>query len=66
MLEEFTVSNFKRYSQISIGNLSHINIFVGMNNVGKTSMLEAIMAYACGQKLPSFFSMAMWDYIARP
>ena len=59
MLEEFTVSNFKRYSQISIGNLSHINIFVGMNNVGKTSMLEAIMAYACGQKLPSIFSMAM-------
>lgn len=48
MLTEFKVKNFKCFKEFEIKNLGRVNIFLGKNNVGKTSLLEAIYTYACG------------------
>jgi AAA15 family ATPase/GTPase len=42
MLEQFTVENFKAFKHLELKDLGHINIFVGENNAGKTSLLQAI------------------------
>jgi AAA15 family ATPase/GTPase len=42
MLKEFTVENFKGFEKLTLEDLGHINIFVGKNNTGKTSLLEAV------------------------
>lgn len=42
MLEQFTVENFKCFEKLTLEDLGHINIFVGKNNTGKTSLLQAI------------------------
>jgi AAA15 family ATPase/GTPase len=42
MLEQFTVENFKGFEKLTLDDLGHINIFVGKNNTGKTSLLQAI------------------------
>ncbi len=39
---ELLVSNYKRLQHFSISNLSRINLFTGINNSGKTTLLEAI------------------------
>lgn len=42
MLEQFTVENFKCFEKLTLDDLGHINIFVGKNNTGKTSLLQAL------------------------
>ncbi|EQB8044129.1 MULTISPECIES: AAA family ATPase [Aeromonas] len=42
MLTEFTISNYKQFSNLKIKNLENINIIGGKNNTGKSSILEAI------------------------
>jgi predicted ATP-dependent endonuclease of OLD family len=42
MLEQFTVENFKGFEKLTLEGLGHINIFVGKNNTGKTSLLQAV------------------------
>ncbi|MCX2716350.1 AAA family ATPase [Helicobacter sp. MIT 21-1697] len=42
MIESVEVKNYKVLDSIQIENLTQINIFVGKNNCGKTSLLEAI------------------------
>lgn len=59
MLKRITVKNFKKFKKIDIENLSRINIFVGANNVGKTTLLEAIMAFSCGMNLTPLFPISV-------
>jgi len=40
----FRVRNFKRFADLSVANLGQINLIVGDNSVGKTSLLEALLA----------------------
>ena len=40
--EIFVKNKSKAFSQIEIEKLNRINIFAGLNNCGKTSLLEAI------------------------
>ena len=42
MIENLEIKNYRGISNLEISDLSTINIFVGMNGVGKTSILEAI------------------------
>lgn len=60
MLNKFSVEHFRKYRKFNLDDLSRINIFVGANNSGKTSIIEAIMAYSCGSNLQSLFSMSMF------
>lgn len=39
---EIEISHFRGFDYIKIANLTKLNVFVGSNNVGKSSILEAI------------------------
>lgn len=47
-LDSFTATGFRGFSDLHIPALGRVNLFVGKNNVGKTSLLEAILMYAAG------------------
>lgn len=36
------ITNFRGIDHLEIGGLAPVNVFVGANNVGKTSVLEAV------------------------
>jgi AAA15 family ATPase/GTPase len=42
-LTYFKVENFKRFESFEMNDLGHFNLIVGDNNVGKTSVLEALL-----------------------
>jgi AAA15 family ATPase/GTPase len=41
-LNHLTIKNFRGFDSLEIDGLSKINLFVGKNNVGKTSILESL------------------------
>lgn len=41
----FTVKGFRNLSDVSLKNLKHTNVIIGMNNVGKTALLEALFLH---------------------
>ena len=43
MLKDFMVGRYRGLRNLSLKDLNQINIFVGPNNCGKTSILEAII-----------------------
>ncbi len=43
MINSLSINNFKGLNDLKINNLTRINIIGGYNNVGKTSLLEALM-----------------------
>lgn len=46
MYESFTVKNYRGFREVTISNLKRINLIAGMNNSGKTSLLEALFIHA--------------------
>ena len=42
MLRDLTVQNYRCFKYFHIDGLERVNLFVGNNNSGKTSLLEAI------------------------
>src|SRR5438128_637091 len=42
MLRSVHLSNFRGFSEVKLNNLQRVNLIVGRNNSGKTSLLEAI------------------------
>ncbi len=42
MLEEIEINNYKMIDSLNISGFSNINILLGKNDCGKTSVLEAI------------------------
>ena len=42
-LTYFKVENFKRFESFEMKDLGQFNLIVGDNNVGKTSVLEALL-----------------------
>lgn len=46
-LQSLSVSGFKALSDVHIPRLADINLFVGKNNAGKTTILEAISLLLC-------------------
>lgn len=43
MVREFTIGAYRGIENLQLNDLRDINIFVGPNNCGKTSILEAII-----------------------
>ncbi len=41
--QNITIHNFRRFKQLSLSNTGQYNLIVGDNNVGKTSLLEALL-----------------------
>ena len=46
MINELTIHKFRGIKDLTLSGLSDVNILVGINNSGKTSILEAIATYA--------------------
>lgn len=51
MLTSLKINGFRRYDNLELENFSRINFILGKNNVGKTSVLEAVFSWACGQNI---------------
>ncbi|MCX7758965.1 MAG: AAA family ATPase [bacterium] len=45
MFSKIEIRNFKCFRELEINDLRRINVFVGMNNVGKTALLEALFIH---------------------
>lgn len=59
MLNAITISGFRKYKHLELKDFSNINFILGNNNVGKTSVLEAIFAWACGQNISPFVNIPL-------
>lgn len=51
MIKSFSINGYRKFNNFKVEGLSHFNIFLGNNNVGKTSILESIFAFACGNNV---------------
>ena len=46
MLSSLEIKNFRAFSHLSIERLGQVNLIVGKNDVGKTTLLEALRLYS--------------------
>lgn len=56
MYQSLDIQGFCQFKSAKIDNLNKINLFLGPNNSGKTSLLEAIFTHACGLNWGAFHS----------
>jgi predicted ATPase len=54
MYSSITIDGFRRFDHLELNDLSRINLILGDNNSGKTSVLEAVYTHACGQNISAF------------
>ena len=47
-MKSIVIKNYKNIKGLSIDSLAPVNLIVGRNNVGKSTLLEAISIYAAG------------------
>lgn len=45
MLQSITIRNFRCFKEISCNQFARINLFIGKNNVGKTTLLEGLFLF---------------------
>ncbi len=57
ILNSLEIRNFRAFHDLKIEHLGRVNLIVGKNNVGKTSLLEALQLYAHKDSTPTF----IWD-----
>jgi len=60
LLKSLAIRNFRAFHDLTIEHLGRVNLIVGKNNVGKTSMLEAIRLYANRGATPTF----IWEIMS--
>jgi ABC-type transport system involved in cytochrome c biogenesis ATPase subunit len=48
MIQNLTITGFRGFREIGVSPLKRVNLFVGQNNAGKTSLLEAVELVAVG------------------
>jgi hypothetical protein len=58
MLRDFSIRNFRGFKDLQIPKLGRVNLIVGKNSVGKSSVLEAVRIYA-SNGLPE----VLWDAV---
>lgn len=51
MLQSFSINGYKQFENLKLDSLANINFIVGNNNVGKTTILEALYTWTCGLNL---------------
>ncbi len=57
-LKSFCIDGFRGITDLNVEALSHINIIVGDNNSGKTSVLESLMMFECLSSPSSIYNVA--------
>lgn len=58
MIEQFEISGFRGITELAVRNLRSINLIVGDNNCGKTSVLEALLLLRDPGNLANLFRVA--------
>jgi AAA15 family ATPase/GTPase len=53
MYESIRITRFRQFQDLELGGLTRVNLFVGRNNAGKTSILEAVELLASGAITPA-------------
>jgi len=48
MIQKLTINGFRCFRELRVEPLARVNLFVGQNNAGKTSLLEAVELVAIG------------------
>lgn len=70
MLKSLKITGFRQYADFNFENLGRINFIVGDNNSGKTSLLEAVYAWSCGENIvPLIYtpvSRARFSFMTNP
>lgn len=61
-LTYFKIENFKRFDSFEMNNLGQFNLIVGDNNVGKTSVLEAL---CFDERAPKFIANYLYAFSNR-
>jgi energy-coupling factor transporter ATP-binding protein EcfA2 len=51
MIDEIKIENFRGFTALTLPNLKRVNLIVGENNAGKTSLLEAILLLCDAEKI---------------
>ena len=51
MYQSFKVNNFRCFHELTVADLERVNLIAGLNNVGKTALLEALFLH-CGTYNP--------------
>jgi len=46
MYRSFEVSNFRCFRRLGLANIERVNLIAGMNNIGKTALLEALFLHS--------------------
>lgn len=59
MLQSIKINGFRKYESFELKDFNGINFFLGDNNVGKTTILEAIFTWACGQNVVPMLNIPM-------
>lgn len=57
-LANITIRNFRCFTELQLNDLGNYNLIVGDNNVGKTSLLEALLFYPDAKKALKEFALA--------
>lgn len=59
MISSFRIQGYRKFSYFELNNLGRVNFFVGKNNVGKTTLLESVLGWACGYDLSPFMGVCV-------
>ena len=66
MIDEIKIENFRGFTSLALPSLKRVNLIVGENNAGKTSLLEAILLLCDADKigyLPNQFRPSSGDAV---
>ena len=58
MISRLAVEKFRGINNLKIDNLNRINLFVGDNNCGKTSVMEALQLFRTSELLGNIYTIA--------
>jgi hypothetical protein len=59
VIKSFQIKGFKRYNDMKFDNLGKINLFLGNNNVGKSTILESIFGFIAGKNVMALLAISI-------
>ena len=65
-MKSISIKNYKNLNGLTIESLSQVNLIVGKNNVGKSTLLEAISIFATGGDISWLYSLLEMRGISFP
>ena len=60
-----TIEEFRQFKKLELTNLGKVNLILGPNNAGKTSILEAVYIHACHGNIKLIFDNLLLSRISQ-